>query len=418
MNALWDDTPFTESGKFSGRRLHLGVSGSVACYKAAELLRAWRRLDMQVSATLTAGAREFVTPLLFASLGAAPVYGDMFAEGQDVFAHLEPGQNAEAMVIAPATADVLSRLAAGAASDMLSAQALAFAGPLIVAPAMNPRMWAHAATQENVERLRARGVAVVVPDTGAAACGDEGKGRLAGLPAIFFAALRALAPQDMAGLRVLVTLGPTREPWDGVRYWSNPSSGRMGAALATCAWLRGARVTAVCGPGVRSVLPEGVTREDVATAREMFRVASDAWPEMDMGFFSAAVADFSPERPADAGEAKFKKTGAEEGLSIAFSPNPDILRTLAASRRPGQRVLGFAAEIVPDMESLLQLARLKLTRKGADVVAANPVNAGRGAFGAAEASMAVADRNGQGEIWNARNKADIAWDLCSWLLRI
>ena len=418
MNALWDDTPFTDSGKFSGRRLHLGVSGSVACYKAAELLRAWRRLDMQVSATLTAGAREFVTPLLFASLGASPVYGDMFAEGQDVFAHLAPGQNAEAMVIAPATADVLSRLAAGAASDMLSAQALAFAGPLIVAPAMNPRMWAHAATQENVARLGARGVAVVGPDTGAAACGDEGKGRLAELSAIFFASLRALAPRDMAGLRVLVTLGPTREPWDGVRYWSNPSSGRMGAALATCAWLRGAAVTAVCGPGVRSVLPEGVIRKDVATAREMFRVASEAWPEMDMGYFSAAVADGSPERPADGGEAKFKKTGASDGLSIAFSPNPDILRTLAASRRPGQRVLGFAAEIVPDMESLLGLARLKLTRKGADVVAANPVNAGEGAFGAAEASMAVADRNGHEEIWDARNKADIAWDLCSWLLRI
>lgn len=418
MNALWDDTPFTESSKFSGRRLHLGVSGSVACYKAAELLRAWRRLDMQVSATLTAGAREFVTPLLFASLGAAPVYGDMFEPGEDVFAHLEPGRSAEAMLVVPATADVLSRLSAGAASDMLSAQALAFAGPLLVAPAMNPRMWAHAATQENVERLRARGVGIVGPDTGAAACGDEGQGRLAELPAIFFAVLRALAPQDMAGLRVLVTLGPTREPWDGVRYWSNPSSGRMGAALATCAWLRGADVTAVCGPGVRSALPAGVTRRDVTTAREMFDVASELWPQMDMGFFSAAVADFSPERPADGGAGKFKKTGAEEGFSIAFTSNPDILRTLAASRRPGQRVLGFAAEIVPDMDSLLPLARLKLSSKGADAVAANPVNAGQGAFGAAEASMAVADRNGREEIWNARNKADIAWDLCSWLLRI
>ena len=418
MSALWANVPFTESDKFSGRRLHLGVSGSVACYKAVEALRAWRRLGMTVSATLTAGARQFVTPLLFASLGAAPVYGDMFEAGQDVFAHLEPGQNADAMIIAPATADVLSRLAAGAASDMLSAQALAFAGPLLVAPAMNPRMWAHAATRENVERLRARGVGVVGPDTGAAACGDQGQGRLAELPSIFFAALRALAPQDMAGLRVLVTLGPTREPWDGVRYWSNPSSGRMGAALATCAWLRGAGVTAVCGPGVRSILPAGVTRRDVTTAREMFHVASDLWPEMDMGFFSAAVADFSPERPADGGEAKFKKTEAEAGLSIAFTPNPDILRTLAAGRRAGQRVLGFAAEIVPDMESLLALARVKLTRKGADVVAANPVNAGQGAFGAAEASMAVADRNGHEEIWNARNKADIAWDLCSWLLRI
>ncbi|MDE5879256.1 MAG: bifunctional phosphopantothenoylcysteine decarboxylase/phosphopantothenate--cysteine ligase CoaBC, partial [Desulfovibrio sp.] len=243
MNALWDDTPFAESGTFAGRHLHLGVSGSVACYKAVELLRAWRRLDMEVSATLTAGAQEFVRPLLFASLGASPVYGGMFEPGQDVFAHLEPGRSADAMIVAPASAGLLSRLATGAASDMLSAQALAFAGPLLVAPAMNPRMWAHAATQENVARLRARGVTVVGPDTGAAACGDQGQGRLAGLSAIFLAALRALAPQDMAALRVLVTLGPTREPWDGVRYWSNPSSGRMGAALAACAWLRGATVT-------------------------------------------------------------------------------------------------------------------------------------------------------------------------------
>ena len=418
MSALWTDTPFTDSGKFTGRRLHLGVSGSVACYKAVELLRAWRRLEMEVTVTLTAGAREFVTPLLFASLGAAHVYGAMFAPGEDVFAHLAPGQNAEAMIVAPATADVLSRLAAGAASDMLSAQALAFAGPLVVAPAMNPRMWAHPATQENVERLAARGVILVGPETGAAACGDQGRGRLAGPDAIFFAALRALAPQDMAGLHVMVTLGPTREPWDGVRYWSNPSSGRMGAALATCAWLRGAAVTAICGPGVRMRLPEGVSRVDVTTAAEMFTAASEVWPEMDMGFFSAAVADFSPKRPADGGEGKFKKTGAAEGLTLSFTPNADILRTLAASRRPGQRVLGFAAEIVPDMDSLLGLARIKLTGKGADVVAANPVNAGHGAFGAAEASMAVVDRNGHEEIWNARSKADIAWDLCSWLLRI
>lgn len=418
MNGLWADIPFTESSKFSGRRLHLGVSGSVACYKAVELLRVWRRLDMQISITLTAGARQFVTPLLFASLGAAPVYGDMFEPGQEVFAHLEPGENADVMVIAPASADVLSRLATGAASDMLSAQALAFSGPLLVAPAMNPRMWAHAATRDNVERLRTRGVGIVAPDSGGVACGDQGQGRLAELPAIFFAALRALAPQDMAGLRIMVTLGPTREPWDGVRYWSNPSSGRMGAALATCAWLRGATVTAICGPGVRCGLPAAVTRRDVTGAAEMFDVARDLWPHMDMGFFSAAVADFSPERPADGGQGKYKKSGAPDGLTITFTPNPDILKSLAALRRPGQRVLGFAAEIVPNMESLLPLARLKLERKGADVVAANPVNGGHGAFGAASASMVVVDRKGHEETWNVRHKADIAWDLCTWLLQI
>lgn len=418
MNTLREDTPFAQSGKFVGRRLHLGVSGSVACYKVLELLRAWRGLEMPVSATLTKGAREFVTPLLFASLGAEPVYGEMFAPGEDVFAHLAPGQNAEAMLIAPASAGMISRLATGAASDMLSAQALAFAGPLVLAPAMNPRMWAHAATQENVERLRARGVRLVGPDAGEAACGDQGAGRLAELPEIFFAALRALAPQDMAGLRVMATLGPTREAWDGVRYWSNPSSGRMGAALVACAWLRGAEVTAICGPGVRSRLPRSVIRKDVATAEEMFAAARDVWPDMDMGFFSAAVADFAPERPADGGQSKFKKATSADGISIRFKPNPDILKSLAQARKPGQRILGFAAEIVPDMADLLPLARLKLQSKGADVVAANQVNAAHGAFGAALASMAVVDRSGHEEIWDARNKADIAWDLCSWLLQI
>lgn len=418
MNTFWEETPFTESSKFAGRRIHLGVSGSIACYKAVELLRAWRRLDLQVSATLTKGAREFVTPLLFSSLGATPVYGDMFAAGEDMFAHLEPGQNADVMVMAPASADLLSRLAAGAASDMLSAQALAFAGPLVAAPAMNPRMWTHAATQENVKRLSARGVHLVRPEEGTAACGDQGTGRLAELSEIFFATLRALSPQDMAGLQVMVTLGPTREAWDGVRYWSNPSSGRMGAALAVCAWLRGAEVTAICGPGVRYRLPRDVIRKDVTTAAEMFAAAQAAWPDMDMGFFSAAVADFSPERPADGGLGKFKKTNAQAGFSLNFKPNADILKILAAERKPGQRVLGFAAEIVPDMADLLPLARLKLESKGADIVAANLVNAGHGAFGAAQASMAVVDRSGREEIWSASYKADIAWDLCSWLLQI
>lgn len=415
---LWDDVPFAHSGKFAGRRVHLGVSGSIACYKAVELLRAWLRLEIMVSATLTGGARRFVSPLLFSSLGAEPVYGELFEREQDVFAHLEPGQNADVMAVIPASADVLARLARGAASDMLSAQALAFAGPLVLAPAMNPRMWANAATRANVETLRARGAGIVKPDTGGTACGDEGRGRLAALPELFLAVLRALAPQDMDGLRVLVTLGPTREFWDGVRYWSNPSSGRMGAALAVCAWLRGASVTALCGPGVRSGLPAGIQRVAVTSARELYDAARDVWPQADMGLFSAAVADFAPVRPADGGSSKFKKRSAAHGLHLEFSQNPDILASLAAQKKPGQRVLGFAAEIVPDMPSLLPLAHGKLERKGADMVAANPVNAGHGAFGADTACMAVVDRNGREEVWDARCKADIAWELCSWLLTL
>ncbi|MDR2573306.1 MAG: bifunctional phosphopantothenoylcysteine decarboxylase/phosphopantothenate--cysteine ligase CoaBC [Desulfovibrio sp.] len=406
---------FAGSTRFTGRHLHLGVCGSAACFKAAELLRGWRGTGIRVSATLTGAARRFVTPLLFESLGAAPVYGDMFAPGEDVFAHLEPGSRAEVFVVAPASADALARLAGGAASDMLSAQALAFAGPLVLAPAMNPRMWANKATQANAAVLLERGAALVGPDFGNVACGDQGRGRLAPLEEIFLAALRALAPQDMAGLQVLVTLGPTREPWDGMRFWSNPSSGRMGAALAVGAWLRGARVTAVCGPVDSGLLPGGVTRCDVSRAREMFEAARDLWPQMDMGMFTAAVADFSP---VEVGPEKFKKSGAPDGLSIAFRPNPDILATLAAERRPGQKVLAFAAESERDMRHLLALAREKRANKNADVLAANHIDREGGAFGSSVNSLAVADACGREEIWPERGKADAAWDLCSWLLTI
>ena len=184
-------SPFHSSRRFAGKRLHLGVCGSIACYKALDLLRALHALDIHVSVTLTDGARRFVTPLLFEALGAMPVYGRMF-EGDEVFDHLEPGQRAQAMLVAPASADALSRLAAGAASDMLSAQALAFDGPLVVAPAMNPRMWRHPATQDNVATLRRRGARVVVPGCGGTACGDTGQGRLAPVEDLFLAALRAL----------------------------------------------------------------------------------------------------------------------------------------------------------------------------------------------------------------------------------
>ena len=224
------------------------------------------------------------------------------------------------------------------------------------------------------------------------ACGDTGQGRLAPVEDLFLAALRALSPQDMAGQRVMLTMGPTREKWDGVRYWTNPSSGTMGAALATSAWLRGAEVTAVCGPGCPD-LPAGVERIGVGSAREMFEAASDCWPRMDMGLFCAAVADFSPE---PLGPQKFKKEGRQDGFSIRFTANPDILRTLSHQRREGQKVLGFAA----------------------DLLAGNRVNSGDSGFGAATNSMAVVDRTGHEEIWPNQSKADVAWDLCSWLLRL
>lgn len=410
--------PFALSSKFSVYKIHLGITGSIACYKAIELLRAFVKMQIAVSATLTAGARHFVSPLLFRSLGASPVYNEMFEDENDVFGHLEPGQNMHAMLIAPASANSIARLANGLADDMLAAQAVAFSGKIILAPAMNPRMWANAATSANMEILRQRGYLIVEPGTGGTACGDEGKGRLAELPEIFLHTLYALAPKDMAGLKVLVTLGPTREPWDGVRFLSNPSSGRMGAALATAAWLRGADVTAICGPGISICLPAGVKRIDVNTAVEMFTAADKAWPQMDMGLFSAAVSDFAPVRPPQGDNIKIKKAGADENVAIKLDKNPDILASLSQKRGPGQKILGFAAEIAPDMDALLPLAQLKLNGKKADIIAANRVNHDSGSFGADEGRMAVVDKNGLEEIWGTQSKADIAWDLCSWLLRL
>lgn len=413
MNETSLKTPMDQSSVFSRKRLHLGICGSVACYRATDLLRAWQRLGINVSLTLTAGARRFVTPLLFSSLGAAPVYTDMFAPDEDPFAHLEPGQTAQAMVVAPASANTLARLAQGAASDMLSAQALAFDGPLVLAPAMNPRMWAHAATRANMALLQERGARLVPPDCGDMACGQKGRGRLAPLQDIFLAALQALSPQDMSGKKVMVTLGPTREAWDAVRIWTNASSGLMGATLAVCAWLRGAEVHAICGPGVHYRLPRSLQRHDVTSAAEMFATAEALWPQMDMGMFTAAVADFSP---VPYGKEKFKKATAPKELSIGFTANKDILRTLAARSQAGQKILAFAAESTPDMESLLPLARKKRQAKGAHVLAANRINASDSGFGSSTNAVAVTDASGREEIWPVKSKADVAWELCSWLL--
>jgi len=237
-------------------RLHLGVCGSVAAYRSLDLLRILQRMNVSVSTTLTPAAQRFVTPLSFSALGANPVYTSMFddAGASSPFAHLEPGQVAHALLIAPASAAMLSRLAYGQADHLLACQALAHSGPLIIAPAMNPAMWQHAATQACVHILQARGAIFVMPDCGDTACGDTGQGRLADIRSIALATLRALTPQDMQGKRVMVTLGPTREPWDALRFWSNPSTGTMGAALALAAWLRGATVDAICGPGAPLLL--------------------------------------------------------------------------------------------------------------------------------------------------------------------
>ena len=400
--------------RLQNRRLHLGVSGSIACYKAADLLRHLLSAKINVSATLTSGAQHFVKPLLFSSLGASPVYPEMFT-GEETFAHLEPGQSCHALLVAPASANLIARMAAGLAQDMLSTQLLAFAGPVGIAPAMNTLMWQNAATQANIATLKSRSVTIIGPDTGELACGSKGQGRLAPMPCLFAEALRLLAPKDMAGETVLVTLGPTREPWDGVRFWSNPSTGAMGASLALSSWLRGARVYAIAGPGIDSDLVPplpGLELCKVKTAKEMLFKAEGFWPEVTMGMFTAAVADFAP---VPYGSGKFKKATSPDGINVSFTPNPDILATLSA-RRDGKRILGFAAETASDDAELMALARLKLERKGVNVLAANNVRQAGSGFGTGTNAMAVVDRSGRQEHWPLQSKMDVAWDLCTWLL--
>ncbi len=410
---------FNELETFTNKGVHLGICGSIAAFRAPDLVRWWQKSGIRVSATLTESATRFISPLTFEALGALPIYTDMW-EKDATFGHLEPGQCAHAMVIAPATASTIAQLAGGAAHTMLACQALAFAGPLILAPSMNPHMWQHAATQENIEKLRQRGVQIIAPGLGNTACGDKGQGRLADLRHIWLASLKALCPQDMQGTNVLVTLGPTREQWDAVRYWSNPSTGAMGACLALCAWLRGANVHAICGPihKERAYLPHDCKHMhiyDVNSADQMYTAAHDLWARMDMGIFTAAVADYRPQFLGDAKQEKFKKSAAQEGLDIHFLPNKDILRSLAHNKNNAQKILGFAAESVED---LAQAVRTKLARKGAHIIAGNNITAHGCGFGTTTNSMVVADIHGREEQWPLMPKVVVAWRLCSWLLEI
>ena len=388
---------------FHGKRIHLGVTGSIAAYKALDLTRAFLHLHLQVGATLTASAQKFVTELSFSALGAEPLYSGMFASGAN-FDHLEPSV-ADAFIIAPATANILAKMAHGLADDLLSCQILAFPGPVLVAPAMNPRMWNAPATRHNWAILGERGVIRIEPDCGNVACGDTGQGRLAPMDEIFVRTLAALSPQDLRGKKIMLTLGPTREYFDKARFWSNPSTGTMGAAIAVAATLRGAEVTAITGP-VDIRLPSMINKIPVITARDMFQAASDIFPSQDIGCFTAAVADY---RPPACPAGKYKKNG--QPLSLSFESNPDILATLSRSKKTGQQTIGFAAEA----QDLERNAALKLDKKNLDLIIANPIDESGSGFASATNRVVVMDRHGRKESWPQLPKTEIAWRIWDWI---
>jgi len=404
--------PHYKFAGYMGKRVHLGVTGSIAAYKSLDLLRACQEADCMVSATLTESCTKFIQGLSFEALGASPVYTSMFdggAKADTAFGHLEPGQISDVMAIVPASANTIAKLAFGLADDMLSCQALAFPGPKIVAPAMNPRMWEAPATMRNWEMLGQLGYVRIEPESGNVACGDTGKGRLAPIEEIFTAILKALSPQDLAGRKVLVTLGPTREPWDGVRFWSNPSSGTMGACMAMAAYLRGADVTVVAGPTALT-FPVGIEVLSVTTATQMFEACIDLWPGVDLGCLTAAVADY---RPIPFGDEKFKKTDSgSSGITVEFESNQDILKMLGKNKREHQRLIGFAAET----QNIKKEAARKLESKNLDLIAANDISKEGSGFGVTTNQMFVLDKHGRKEMWPQLPKTEVAWRLWDHLL--
>jgi phosphopantothenoylcysteine decarboxylase/phosphopantothenate--cysteine ligase len=350
-------------------RITLGVTGGVAAYKAGELVRRLQQDGFSVQVVMTRSAREFVTPLTFAALTGEKVITDLFVpEGteanlESAIEHIAVAQRTDLLLVAPATADSLAKFARGIADDFLSTLYLATTAPVVVAPAMNVNMWNHAATQENIEMLRARGVKIVDPDEGYLACGMTGAGRLAGQEAIVAAVRDALhLQQDFQGQTILVTAGPTREHLDPVRYLTSRSSGKMGYAVAEAAARRGARVIVVSGP-TSLPTPAGVERIDVHTAEEMYRAVAEKFAACSIAIFAAAVADY---RPVERHDRKLKRS--KDPLTVVLEPTPDILSTVA--RNKGDRlVVGFAAET----DHVAENARKKLASKNADLIVANDV---------------------------------------------
>jgi phosphopantothenoylcysteine decarboxylase/phosphopantothenate--cysteine ligase len=388
---------------FAGKNIVLGVTGSIAAFKVAGWVSTMAREEAQISVIMTRSAREFIAPLTFAALSGNPVHGEMFdparAERMD---HIALGRDADLVVVAPATADTIARLAGGQADDLLATTVLAARAPVIVCPAMNSRMYLHPATQDNIGRLQKFGYQVLTPPAGMMACREEGPGRLPEWEDVQEILLRALTEQDLAGERVLITAGPTREPLDPARFLSNRSSGKMGYALARTAYRRGAEVYLVSGP-VSLPCPPGVERVSVQTAREMHAAVFQLAEKASVIVKAAAVADF---RPSVEEQEKVKKDRA--GLSLQLSRNPDILYELGRNRKEGQILVGFAAE----SSNLQAEGRRKLATKNLDLIAVNNICSDTSGFECDTNQILLIDREREDllPMTSKEQTADMIWD--------
>ncbi len=390
-----------------GKRILLIVSGGIAAYKALELVRLLRAAGCGVTCVLSRAGGHFVTPLSLQALSESKVYTDLFSlTDESEMGHIQLSRAADLLVVAPASADLLARMAAGLADDLAATVLLATDKPVLVAPAMNVRMWQHPATAANMATLAARGVRVIGPDEGAMACNEFGPGRLAEPPAILAAitALLAPAPGPLAGKHALVTSGPTHEPIDPVRYIANRSSGRQGHAIAAALAALGARVTLVRGP-VTVPDPAGVTVVRVETAQQMLDACLDALPA-DIAVCAAAVADW---RVAGAASGKIKKSPGAPPPVLDLVPNPDILALLSAPRPDRPRlVVGFAAET----DALDENAAAKRLRKGCDWIVANDVSPATGIMGGEDNTVHLLTAAGI-EDWPRLPKTEVAQRLAA-----
>ncbi len=368
-----------------GKKIVLGVSGGIAAYKAVELLRLLVREKAEVFVVMSANAGKFITPLTFESLSGNPVYQEVFGEQSSAsMPHIRAAENADLLVVAPATAGSIGKMANGLADDALSNLYLAFRGPVLIAPAMNDGMYLNPAVQENISRMKERGVEFIDPEEGELACGTVGQGRLAEPSRILRAVQTRIAgKEDLTGLKILVTAGPTQEPLDPVRYITNPSSGKMGYAVARQASLRGAEVTLISGP-THLKPPAGVKTFRCKQAGEMLALVKEHFPDCDVLVMVAAVGDFQPDTVQ---KEKIKKKG--ETLALKLIPTPDILLE-ASKTKARQMVIGFAAE----SQNVVQSAQEKLKRKNLDLIVANDISAPGIGFQSDSNQVTLIDKEG------------------------
>ncbi|NDY41371.1 bifunctional phosphopantothenoylcysteine decarboxylase/phosphopantothenate--cysteine ligase CoaBC [Dissulfurirhabdus thermomarina] len=396
-----------------GRTVVFGLTGGIAASKAVEYARGLRGLGARVVPVLTPAAVHFVTPLAVAALTGERARTDLL-DSRDAaeVPHIRLAREADIVVVAPATADFMAKAAAGLADDLLGAVLLSTRAPVLFCPSMNPAMFDHPATRANIRRLESFGHQVLEPGEGGTACGEEGRGRLAAWPAFEDAVLACLAPKDLAGLAVLVTAGPTREPLDPVRYLSNRSSGRMGFAMARSARRRGADVTLVAGPTTEPP-PPGIPCHRVETAAEMAERVFSLAPAADVIVMAAAVSDFAPSAPSDR---KIKKSDTEH-LELRLERTTDILADLSRRRRPGQTLVGFCAE-THDLEAE---AREKLRRKGLDLLVGNDVTDPESGFDVPTNRVVLVDPEERVEHLPLMPKTAVAeavWDRIAALRRV